>query len=101
MSKGLTVPSGVQLEILRCLADNDTTMPFEDLKWDLSTVSTPQGLGRSISAMLVHKWVETWEEELPYDMGASHTISITRRGEDIMEENEHTPSVFDVEEETP
>jgi len=101
MSKGLTnaVPSGVQLEILRCLADNDTDMPFDDLKFDLGTVSTPQGLGRSIRAMLCHKWVTTWEDECWGSV--AHTIGLTNRGEAVLVENKNTRSVFDAEEEKP
>jgi hypothetical protein len=69
----------VQQEILKCLVDNYGEMTFDNLKFELSSISSPQGLGRSISTMNTRGWVNlfpSWNDE--------PSVDITRAGEEVL-----------------
>lgn len=66
----------LQREILSCLQDNGGTMKFADMTFDLSPHTSPQGLGRSLTALAGLRLVDrfrSWDND--------ESVSITAAGE--------------------
>lgn len=72
----MTVLSPIQREVLQCLRDNNGTMTFEDMTFDLSPHTSPQGLGRCVTTLVGLKLADrfrSWDSE--------DSVSITQAGE--------------------
>lgn len=66
----------LQREILSCLRDNNGTMKFEDMTFDLRPHTSPQGLGRNLTALAGLRLVDrfrSWDND--------ESVSITSAGE--------------------
>lgn len=65
----------IQREILHALIDNEGEMRWEDLAFDLSPHSTPQGVGRAIQGLLSLGYVTTFKS-----WDGDHSVGITTNG---------------------
>lgn len=72
--------SSLQRRVLECLRDNDGEMTFNDMKFDLSPHTSPQGLGRCLTTLsglrLVNRF-NSWNDE--------ESVNITLTGEITLE----------------